>query len=462
MTYPNEIFTSFAFLGFLLCAIPLPWHLEAWNTGTCLYMIWTGLACLNQFINSIIWRGNAFNWAPVWCDISTKFMIGTNFAIPAASLVIIRRLYHIRVDSVKMVNLTTAEKRRAVYVDLAIGMGIPVAGMILHYIPQGHRFNILEDLGCWPHTHNDWVAYVLVFIPPILIGLVSAVYGILNIIAFNKIRTQFHGFNFSGHSNLTSSRYVRLMCLAGIEVLCTVPLGCYMVYRNSQGNAIRPWISWDSVHWRFSRVDQTPAIVWRSNAINAGTLELSRWLCVVCALIFFGFFGFADEARKNYRSAIQSITKRVGISTGIFSGTSSTGFYDSDGGVKSKNGSSGKVRPSIPIFVHKDMLSRHDSLGSISKMSIGDVGGFLGEKKDQDEKASQFAPTLSYGGITLNDVGGTLPDYSESPISPVPSSGPSSASSPSLTRDNSHIEISSLRRDSAITPPEKAHTADVV
>lgn len=84
----NQVFTAFSFLGFLLCVIPLPWHLEgkhlyfaslvistncwsvsAWNTGTCLYMIWTGLACLNQFINSIVWNGNAVNWAPVWCDI---------------------------------------------------------------------------------------------------------------------------------------------------------------------------------------------------------------------------------------------------------------------------------------------------------------------------------------------------------------------------------------------------------
>lgn len=42
----------------------------AWNTGTCLFMAWTGLACLNSFVNSIVWNGNVINWAPVWCDIS--------------------------------------------------------------------------------------------------------------------------------------------------------------------------------------------------------------------------------------------------------------------------------------------------------------------------------------------------------------------------------------------------------
>lgn len=28
MTYPNGLFSAFAFIGFLMCAIPFPWHLE--------------------------------------------------------------------------------------------------------------------------------------------------------------------------------------------------------------------------------------------------------------------------------------------------------------------------------------------------------------------------------------------------------------------------------------------------
>ncbi len=46
----------------------------------------------------------------------------------------------------------------------------------LEYIPQGHRFNIYEDIGCYPFTYNTWVAVVLVYIIPIIVGLVSAVY----------------------------------------------------------------------------------------------------------------------------------------------------------------------------------------------------------------------------------------------------------------------------------------------
>jgi len=66
-TYPA--FSILSFIGFILVLIPLPWHLQAWNSGTCLFMFWTALGSLNMFINSIIWHNNAIDWAPVWCDI---------------------------------------------------------------------------------------------------------------------------------------------------------------------------------------------------------------------------------------------------------------------------------------------------------------------------------------------------------------------------------------------------------
>ncbi|KAF6745597.1 Ste3-like pheromone receptor, partial [Ephemerocybe angulata] len=200
---PNPVYSTFAFLGFLACAIPFPWHLEAWNTGTCLYMFWCGLGCLNMFVNSIVWNGNAINWAPVWCDISSRIVLSTSFAIPAASLCINRRLYHIA--SAQTVTVSRAEKRRAVMVDLAIGFGYPCLMVALQYIVQGHRFNIFEDIGCFPFTYNTPPAFVLVHCQPVLIGLVSAVYCALSIRLFKKRSAQFNEL-LSSHRNLTSNR----------------------------------------------------------------------------------------------------------------------------------------------------------------------------------------------------------------------------------------------------------------
>lgn len=70
-TYP--LLPIFAFLGFIVSLIPLSWHLQAWNAGTCVYMIWTSFACLIQFVNAIVWKDTARTIAPVWCDICKLF-----------------------------------------------------------------------------------------------------------------------------------------------------------------------------------------------------------------------------------------------------------------------------------------------------------------------------------------------------------------------------------------------------
>jgi pheromone a factor receptor len=124
--YP--LFPIASFLGFVLVLIPLPWHLQAWNSGTCFFVLWTSLACLNQFINSVMWANDALNKAPVWCDIckrcppppplppnlltrwsylATRIMLGAAVGIPASSLCIMRRLHGIA--KIQAVSPTHAE-----------------------------------------------------------------------------------------------------------------------------------------------------------------------------------------------------------------------------------------------------------------------------------------------------------------------------------------------------------------
>jgi pheromone a factor receptor len=192
--------------------------------------------------------------------------------------------------------------------------------LLLEIISEGHRFNIVEEVGCYPFTYNTWVAILFVSCPPIVIGLVSGVYAALSIRAFYKTRAQSKAI-LSVYSNLTTGRYLRLIALASCDILCTVPIGIYALSLNLSNNAMHPWISWQDTHSGYSRVDQIPSILWRSIPLQQSSFEMSRWLCVVCALVFFAFFGFADEAKKNYRSAASSVAKLVGISTSASSST---------------------------------------------------------------------------------------------------------------------------------------------
>ncbi|KAF8891686.1 STE3-like pheromone receptor, partial [Infundibulicybe gibba] len=300
MSPTNTLFSVLSFLTCICVSIPFPWHLEAWNTGTCLLMAWIGLSSMNNFVNSVIWRADAINRAPVWCDISSKFFMGAVVGIPASVLCISRRLY--RIASIQVAITTRADKRRAVVFDLVMGVGVPIIYMALHYIVQGHRFNIFQEVGCFPFTYNTPLAYVLVMFPPLLLGVASGIYAILALIALKQRHHEFKSMVSQSSSQLTSGRYFRLMAIAGLDILCTVPLNVYTIYANLRGN-VAPWISWEDTHSGFSRVDQFPSVIWRSDPALELSVEFNRWMLVAMGIIFFLFFGITGEAVKHYKAA---------------------------------------------------------------------------------------------------------------------------------------------------------------
>ncbi|KAF5321186.1 hypothetical protein D9619_001396 [Psilocybe cf. subviscida] len=423
MSLSTSFFSAFSFLTFILVCIPFPWHLEAWNTGTCLYMFWTALGLLSLFINSVIWADNAIDWAPVWCDITSRVIIAISVAIPAASLCINHRLYAIA--AVRSVTRTKAEKRRAIMVDLAIGLGLPLIAVALQYIVQGHRYNIFEEVGCYPFTYNTPPAYLLVWALPLVIGMTSAVYSVLSIREFRKRHTEFKEI-LSSNSNLSPNRFFRLMALAGVEAACCIPLSITTIVLNATRAPIYPWISWQDTHFGFSRVDQIPAVQWRSDP-NANTgLEMTRWLVVVCGLVFFAFFGFADEAQKHYRLAFNSVAKRVGLSTGGSATKIGSNMMTKSGGFSSKSYGASSVGMSsqgggLPVYVRQEVLEKRDSFDSFSDdLSIKD------SEYDETEISETPLPTLTKEKETPAAEKSTLdvpgPTHTAPSASPSPSS----------------------------------------
>ena len=126
----------------------------------------------------------------------------------------------------------------------------------IEYIVQGHCFNIIKDMGCVPFTYNTPPAFVIVYSQPITIGCISAVYSALSIRHLYKRKTQFNEL-LSRHSNLSSNRYFRFMCLASVDVIFTIPLATYALISNYKEGAY-PWLGWKGTHYGFSRVDQFP------------------------------------------------------------------------------------------------------------------------------------------------------------------------------------------------------------
>ncbi|TDL19941.1 fungal pheromone STE3G-protein-coupled receptor [Rickenella mellea] len=168
-TYP--VYPIVSFLCFLLVLSPLPWQFRAWNTGTCMYILWTATDCLIWFINSLVWHNNAIDWAPVYCDISTRIVTGTAVAIPACSLCIQRRLYCM--TSTCVVTTSNREKIKDVCINLAICLGFPLFIMALAYTIQGQRYEIYEDMGCLFAIYHVWPVIPASYMWPLVFGLIS-------------------------------------------------------------------------------------------------------------------------------------------------------------------------------------------------------------------------------------------------------------------------------------------------
>ncbi|KAI0059717.1 fungal pheromone STE3G-protein-coupled receptor [Artomyces pyxidatus] len=307
---PNAVFSAFSFTGVILVLTPFYWHAEAGNTGTCLFMFWVALGCLVTCINSIVWNGTVLNKAPVWCDIATHIIVANNVAVTASTLCITRRLQLITSDAVTKVN-----KRREAYIDLAIGLGLPLFNVGISFFVQGHRFDILEDVGCWPVTVNTTASYFVIWAWPIVLGAISAGFGISALYNFIHRRRELSSMISSGTTQdsftLQKSLYIRLMTLASIDVLFTVPLASYLLYLDRTASSFTASADWEWIHYDFSRVGQIPSVEWKATAQSTATIELSRWANVLSAFVFFALFGVAQEAQKNYR-VFWAFLRRVG------------------------------------------------------------------------------------------------------------------------------------------------------
>ncbi|TFK50595.1 fungal pheromone STE3G-protein-coupled receptor [Heliocybe sulcata] len=301
---PYPLYPVFALLGFILVLIPLPWHVRSWNSGTCWYMLWTGLGCAVHFVNSVLWHGSVSNMAPVWCDISTRIDVAASFGIPAASLCIQRRLYQIVYT--KSVSTDASMRRRSVTIDSIICLVLPMVYVGLYYVVEARRFDIFEDIGCLPVFYNSIPTIFLIYIWPLLLALISVVYCALSLKALIKRQIEL-GTLFSSDTILSRNRYYRFMALSCTELAFSSAIALYVIYVNACTVSLEPWVSWRDTHYNISRVEHIPSIIWRENIHTVVSVEMDRWVFVGCALAFFLFFGLSEEAMLNYSKIVERV-----------------------------------------------------------------------------------------------------------------------------------------------------------
>lgn len=273
-----------------------------------------------------------------------------------------------------------------------------------------------------------------------------------------KRRRQFSEL-IASNNNLTFNRYFRLMALATIELLATIPLSVYLLVFSLQ-QPIYQWRGLADIHLGFSRVLQFPAIQWLESPGAILSLTLQQWLTVSCGIVFFLFFGLAEEARTHYRLAFTSVAKKLGYtSAGLQSTGFSTGFhpyvlfdllsvvpiaYSLD---RSKGS---KLGVTIPSFIQRS-TNRRGSISSFSDklstaISVGDLDLF------DDTKEKPYSPSSSTAGSST---------CVSSPVEGRPA--PTRLELPELARPDSVVDVEIVSRVRH-TPdvPSPIHPSDIV
>ncbi|KAK0219354.1 putative pheromone receptor [Armillaria nabsnona] len=290
-------FAPVAFLAALSLVLPLPWHWRVGNVATLSIICWLFIMNVIYGVDALVWANNVDIVVPVWCDITTKLIIGANVALPAACLCICIHLE--QVASVRNAQTTIADKKRRRIFEVGMCWGLPLIFMALHYVVQGHRFDIIEEYGCRPTTYFSIPAIFIVWIPPILLSIACLVFAGLALRHFMIRRMTFAAHLNSSKSALTISRYFRLMLMSIMQMIWSSAVTCYTLWFTTIGIPIRTWDNWRHVHSDFLRVDQYPAIL--LPPLVAKAYYFLWWLVPASTIIFVAFFAFGREAVEDYK-----------------------------------------------------------------------------------------------------------------------------------------------------------------
>ncbi|PVG02656.1 STE3-domain-containing protein [Serendipita vermifera] len=311
LSYLYPVYPIACFFTMLLILIPIPTHWKAGNTAVISLAVWTWFGLLIVMINTIVWHGNLRNPYPIWVDICNAYLAMLPVGIASSLLCIQYKLWTIA--STKAVLITEKKMRRQKYLTYFFCVGLPPIVCALHYVVQGHRGDIYEDIGPYLSTYNSTPAFFIYYFWEPVICLISGVLSVMTIRCILAHRKDIYKALAVGSANVSKDRYLRLVWLSAVSVAVHFPLSSWAIIVNGVKVPIRPWISWEDTHSNYKRIAYYTRFMLSKQPITTAGFSMGYWALVLCGISFFSFFGLGEEAFKQYRAVLAVLLKPFGI-----------------------------------------------------------------------------------------------------------------------------------------------------
>ena len=198
----------------------------------------------------------------------------------------------------------------------ALGFGFPIVMMPLLWLVQGHRYDIIESIGCTIPTFFAWPGIILRYFVPLILSLASMIYSgelfslrcfrsgtffdriaVLAIRWFVIRRLQFRSILAASNSGLNISRYLRLIALAVVLNVILLSNDLILIVF-TLSTRIESSESLSAVHTGFDVISYFPESLYNQTYLAIQVLQI--YIGPFYALVFFIFFGLSEEAISDY------------------------------------------------------------------------------------------------------------------------------------------------------------------
>ncbi|KZV66429.1 fungal pheromone STE3G-protein-coupled receptor [Peniophora sp. CONT] len=291
---------------------------QNWNLGVIFLCVWIFFDNVTNAINAIAWSDNVDIKLYVYCDIVTRVQLVAYVVKPMATLIITRRLYLIARN--RAVELPTrAARRRDLLVEWMLGFIIPLlcTDVYQDYIFQASRFDVLGSIGCKNSQLPSILDILLMQLWNIVPPLISIIFYYPSIIRMFYLQYRDVNRFIDTNDSVSRKSYIRILILASIDVLLTLPIGITTLVLDVLTGNINPgplpfYPGWDLTHSDWAPESVTYAEIAASPPSYLARTYFSAWTSPVLAFAIFALFGLTAEARASYWRVFFSIGAQFG------------------------------------------------------------------------------------------------------------------------------------------------------
>ncbi|WWC89812.1 uncharacterized protein L201_004738 [Kwoniella dendrophila CBS 6074] len=282
-------------LATILALYPLPWHIRTRNIATLSMIFW--MTCLNMVhnVNCVAWDQNSDVKAKVWGDISTTIIVGYNYALPTAHLLLAKQLESLTTLRPHSPLYDEKTKRNHFIIALSVTFLAPIVGILVHLTNMDRRFYVVESFGPMPATYwNNWGVFWMAILP-ILIALVCAGYTMMALVNIIRRRKQMLSMVATG-SSVNKEQFVRLMFLTIAELGTCLLRAIFNLM--SFHNGPQPMGLFGAPFHNLTKIESLPLNMVSSTGLLV--LRLSYFTCIACSYVFFLCFVTSAEVKRFY------------------------------------------------------------------------------------------------------------------------------------------------------------------